>query len=271
MAVGLMLAVVATGACAGNAQGSTGGNAPGSNSAFLPAQTGGVAQVATAYPVQPGYGQGINVTGVGVVHATPDMAVLSLGVEGDAATVVDARQIAAQAMDGTIKVLHDNGVQDQDIQTSYFNIQPQYTYEQVTQNGIQTQRQRITGYRVTNTLTVKVHDLTSLGTIIDGAVQAGGDATRVNNISFTFSNASDLEQQARVLALQDALAKADTYAKALGATRGKLAYVAETSAPQYPKTALPMAAGAAAPEASTVIMPGQSDIQVTVQAVFNIQ
>ena len=78
--------------------------------------------------------------------------------------------------------------------TTFFSIQPEYTFDQVTEtlaNGerITRRERRLVGYRVTNTLSVTIRDLDNVGTIIDATVDAGGDATRLNSISFTVDDA----------------------------------------------------------------------------------
>jgi uncharacterized protein len=221
---------------------------------------------------------GIQATGVGVVEARPDIAIISLGVETFAASVSEARSEAAIAVDAMINVLHAAGVVDADLATQYFNIQPEYTYDQVSftlENGQKTTRseRRLTGYRVTNTLSVTIRDLDNIGSIVDSVANAGGDATRLNNISFTVDDGSALEAQARELALRDAVAKADLYASVTGVDRGKLITIVETSGTQYPQVAraesfaLAGADGAAPP---TQLLAGDLTVRVTVQTVFGI-
>ncbi len=72
---------------------------------------------------------GITVCGHGKATAKPDQARLSLGVFANAASAQDARNQAAQVMTNVLAALKSNGVGDQDIQTEYIAIQPQYTYE----------------------------------------------------------------------------------------------------------------------------------------------
>lgn len=221
---------------------------------------------------------GIQATGVGVVEAQPDIAIISLGVETFAATVSAARGEAATAMDAMITELRAAGVDDDDLETQYFNIQPEYTYDQVSttlENGerITRSERRLVGYRVTNTLSVTIRDLDNIGSIVDSVAEAGGDATRLNNISFTIDDGSALEAQARELALRDAVAKADLYASATGVDRGKLVAIVETSGTQYPQVAKAESfSGAtfdgAAP--ATQILAGDLQVRVTVQTVFGI-
>lgn len=220
---------------------------------------------------------GIQTTGVGVVEVTPDIAVISLGVETLEATVTEARDKAATAIDAMIASLEADGVSEDDMKTQYFNIQPEYTYEQIVEtlsNGERVTRseRKLIGYRVTNTLSVTVRDLDNIGDIVDGAVTAGGDATRLNGISFTLEDGSDVEQEARIAALEDALAKANLYAEKLSAVRGKLVSVVETSGSVYPevKREFDFAGAAQGSVPTTAIIAGSLQVTVTVQAVFAI-
>lgn len=209
---------------------------------------------------------GIQVTGAGTASATPDIAVLSLGVEGQARTVAEANAIAADAIAAVIAVLRGSGVADEDMETQAFSIQPQYSFDRNT--GVQT----LTGYRVTNSLVVTLRDLDAVGSTIDGAAAAGGDATRINSIGFRVEDGVALEAEARRLALEDAVAKADLFAEATGVSRGKLVFITEQSFPQFARAeaALDFGDTIAASAAPTEILAGEFDVRVNVQAVFAI-
>ena len=74
---------------------------------------------------------GIWVNGRGEATGTPDLAIIRVGIEALADTVSEARNQAATAMEGTVAALRANGIADQDIQTSFFNISPSYTNREV--------------------------------------------------------------------------------------------------------------------------------------------
>ena len=209
---------------------------------------------------------GIHVTGAGTASATPDIAVLSLGVEGQARTVAEANAIAANAIAAVLATLRAAGVADEDMETQHFSIQPQYSFDRNT--GVQT----LTGYRVTNSLVVTLRDLDAVGSIIDGAAAAGGDATRINSIGFRVEDGLALEAEARRLALEDAVAKADLFAEATGVSRGKLVFITESSFQQFARaeSAIAFDGAIAAPAAPTEILAGEFDVRVNVQAVFAI-
>ena len=253
------LALVAA-ACAGD--GTAGGTAGGLNAAQIESLARSLG-VSTSIL---GGNTGIHVTGAGTASATPDIAVLSLGVEGQARTVAEANGIAADAIAAVLAVLRASGVDDDDMKTQHFSIQPQYSFNRDT--GVQT----LTGYRVTNSLVVTLRDLDSVGSIIDAVAAAGGDATRINSIGFRVEDGVALEAEARRLALEDAVAKADLFAEATGVSRGKLVFITEQSFQQFARSEAAFSvdlaiAGAPAP---TEILAGEFDVRVNVQAVFAI-
>ena len=216
---------------------------------------------------------GIHVTGSGKVTIDPDIATISMGVEGFALTVAEARQIAADSLTAMLASLNANGVPQDDVRTTFFNIQPEYEWREILESGIRRSERELTGYRVTNTLVITARDLERVGDVIDGLTTAGGDATRINGIAFDIEDRAAAQAQARLLALRDAVAKADVYASETGVSRGKLVFVTETSfaAPQMRVFAVESAASAGGfAGAPTPIIAGNLDVTVTVSAVFGI-
>ncbi len=96
--------------------------------------------------------QGITVSGEGKASGVPDTAVLSLGVSTVKATVKDARDDAASTMQNVVNAIKNDGVDEKDVQTTQYDISPEYSYPQ---SGTP----KLIGYRVTNTVTVKVRDV----------------------------------------------------------------------------------------------------------------
>ncbi len=216
--------------------------------------------------------RGIWVTGLGKVMVEPDLALLNLGIESRAKTVAEANAKAASAMNAIIDALKAHGVAEKDIQTQYFNIRPQYEYTEVSEGGIRTRRQVLVGYTVSNNVAAKIRDLTSIGTVIDDVATAGGDLTRINGISFTVEDTTPLMIQARELAVKDAMAKAQQFADLTGVTLGRLVYIAESGGgtPIVKDFAARAMEVIPAPAAPTPISGGELEIQLTVQAVFDI-
>jgi len=207
---------------------------------------------------------GIWVTGQGKVSAAPDVCILQIGVQTQAPTVSEAQSQAAAAMDGVMNALTSNGVAKKDIQTV------QFTITRLTRWDDKSQQQTVLGYQVTNMVRAKIRALDKVGTIIDAAATAGGDATQINSIAFTIDDATALMAQARDKAMADAKTKADQVAKASGVTLGKPTYISESSYQPVPtRNAYDMASGAITPETS--ISAGELDITVTVSVAYSIQ
>lgn len=203
----------------------------------------------------------IQVVGTGVAYGKPDVAILSLGVSVERKSVEEATRAAAEAMRRVIDSLRANGVAEEDIQTKSFSIQPRYDYVD--------RKQILRGYEVTNMVSVKVRDLDAVGRIVDDAVEAGGDALRVNSIAFTIDDPTELQAEARVKAIRDAKAKAEALAEEGGVKLGRPIIISESvflpvKEERYFKGGVPE-------EASTPIAPGTLEFRVTVYVTFEIE
>ena len=210
---------------------------------------------------------GIWVTGEGEAIAVPDIATLRLGVEAQAETVDGAQAEAAEAMDGVMTALKDNGVAEKDIQTRYFSV------HQVTRWDRDEDEEIVLGYRVTNTVTAKIRDIEEVGTIIDAVIEAGGDLIRINNIEFSVDDPSVYYREAREEAMADAEAKAEQLAKAAGVRLGTPTYVSESTymtSPIFPRAAMEAVPAPGIEMAETPISPGEMEIRTTVQVAYSI-
>ncbi len=212
------------------------------------------------------YGQqqvGIWVTGEGKAWATPDIVRLTLGIETEAKSVAQAQKDAAEAMNRVIKALRDKGVAEKDIQTQRFSIQP------VRQWIEKENREEIIAYRVTNIVVAKIRDIEKTGNIIDSVAEAGGDLTRISDISFSVDNPTPLYDQAREKALQDAMSKAQQIARVANVKLGRPIYISEGTA-YAPPVVRDYALKALEAAPPTPISPGELEFRVTVQMVYKI-
>jgi uncharacterized protein len=209
---------------------------------------------------------GLWVNGEGKITVTPDVAIITLGIEAQDDSVAVAQDQAAVAMDKVIKALKDMGIADKDIQTQYFSIY------QVT-NWLDNKEQ-VTGYRVTNSVTVKVRDVTKAGEVIDAVVSAGGDLTRISGINFTVDEPANYYAQARELAITHATEKAKAMADKAGIKLGKITYMTENSSNYitYRNYALEDSAkGAISPSVSTPVSAGSLEITATVSISYELK
>ncbi|MBI4289618.1 MAG: SIMPL domain-containing protein [Chloroflexi bacterium] len=249
-------------------------NAPASTPAPGPANGPVAASQFIVPPVSSQQTTGLWVNGEGKVTFTPDIAVLSLGIESQEKTVALAQGKARDAMNRVLAALKDKNVADKDIRTQIFSIHPVTQYIQPQQFPVpQPGREVIIGYRVSNTVVVKIRKIADAGQVIDAVSEAGGDLTRVNNIGFTMDDFTPLRNQAREKAVKDGVDRAKQIAAAAGITLGKPTYINESGGffPQdfaAKSFATEAAGGGFAP---TPVSPGEQELSVSVQMVFDMK
>jgi uncharacterized protein len=231
---------------------------------FLPALTA----LPTALSAQPrlieyNSERSIEVTGEGSVNAAPDFARVTLGVTTTGKDAREAMTANAKLANALVAMIKSQGVAPADIQTSALSISPIYPTHGAADAGAPT----ITGYSVSDNVTVAVRDIPSLGALLDKAVAAGANA--IYGISFGENDSSALLDKARPLALADARRKAEIYALAGGAKLGRLMELTEEASvrPIPPFAARAYAQGAAPP---TPIEAGEDKLSVTVMARFEL-
>ena len=113
----------------------------------------------------------ILVTGTGTIGIEPDMAIVSLGVTKQEKTAREALDANTSAMADILAAMKAAGIDEKDLQTANFSIQPQYFYPKSNSDG--DKRPRIDGYIVRNSLTVRIRDLATIGDVLDASVSLG--------------------------------------------------------------------------------------------------
>lgn len=182
----------------------------------------------------PALADSITLTGTGTVRAAPDMATINTGVTTQANTAREALDANTEAMDQLVAVLREAGLESRDIQTSNFSVSPRYVYSDARDESGYSMPPRIEGYEVSNSVTIIVRDLEALGVVLDQAVSVG--ANTINGISFDVTDSTAIEHKAREAAVADAIAKAQTYARAANVTLGSIESISEIerNAPPVP-------------------------------------
>jgi uncharacterized protein YggE len=199
----------------------------------------------------------ITVVGTGQVKGTPDVADLSIGVEAQAASAVEALSTVNDRAQKVLDVLHDAGVEDADIQTTGLSVNPTYD-----------DRSHIDGYAASNSVIARIRDLSKAGEIVDAAAAKAGDNIRVNSITFSIDDDSALLAAARTKAVKRARAQAAQLADAADVSVGDVLTIDEqTSASPYP---YPYATADSAAGASAKVSPGTETLSVTATVVFGI-
>jgi uncharacterized protein YggE len=185
--------------------------------------------------------------------ANPDQAQVTVSVITNASTAQAAAQANAAgsaAVQNALKALNPAPV----IQTVGYSVYPQYTGAQI-----------LTGYTASNTIQVTTVDLSSIGSLIDTANQAG--ANSVSGITFGLQNPDPVKQQALTQAAKQARAHADAMAAGLGGKSGAVVSAVEGS------TYTPVYAGVGAtagPAVTTPIQSGQVTVTANVTIIFQL-
>ena len=169
---------------------------------------------AQAPPPQPPV---IVMSGEGVVKQAPDRAWVTIAAESRARTAAEAQKVNTDAMTAVIEKIKASGIPAEAIQTSGYNLQPEFDYA----NGKQTLR----GYVARNSVQVRVDALAKTGDVIGAAVGSG--ATSVSGVRFDLKDRDAAERQALRLAVRDARARADAAASGGGVTIDRVIRIEE--------------------------------------------
>ncbi|HEX4634871.1 MAG TPA: SIMPL domain-containing protein [Rhizomicrobium sp.] len=213
---------------------------------------------AFAFPAMAADPHTMAMTGHGEIRGTPDMAQITAGVSAMAPTAAQALSANSSRMKGVFAALEKLGVPERDIQTTHFFVSPQYS------NGDNNAPRRLTGYQVNNDVAVRLQDIGKLGGALDALVAAG--ANQINGVSFSIQNSGPLLEKARLEAVTDARARAETYAKATEVTLGPILSISEGGAEPAPPPMYRVAAMAQ----GVPIQPGEQGVTADVRVIWEI-
>lgn len=216
----------------------------------------------------------VTVSGVGLVDAAPDRAILRLGVQTQAETASEAFLENGEAVESLVEALVDAGVSEEDIQTQTVRLVPQFEQPEPVppqplpqpEQQQQSRTNEIVGYVATNVVEVRVLDLDSVGEILDAAVAAGSNF--VESIRFAFGDPTSILDEAREAAFADAEHKAQQLAELSEAELGEVLTINDFSRPPIvvAQETFVQDRGGAGP-----ILPGTEQIEVNVQVTWALQ
>jgi uncharacterized protein YggE len=205
----------------------------------------------------------MSLSGHGAVTLVPDTASVSLGVTIDAESLSDAQAEATATMEAIIAAVRAAGIEERDIQTTDYGVSIIYDYDD---SG---NPERVIGYQVSNQIAVTVRDIEALGTLLDAVVAEG--ANQIYGISFFVEDTSAAASQARTLAVEDAMRKADELAAAAGLEVARVTYITESYSPPPAPVYAGAAPAEAAPGAAVPIQAGSTEVSVDVQMSFELR
>lgn len=213
----------------------------------------------------------IPVTGEGRATGRPDVAYMSFSVTTRAEAVSTAFNQVQDATDRAIQAIEAAGVDAADITTTDFSIYPENEYNPETGEA------KFLGYRVRNSVVVKLRALDKAGALVNQIVTIGGNLVEFSAVNFAIDDRTPLQQEAREEALADAKAKAEQTAEGMGLTLGRPIFVIEGSADvfrlcgQTDQPAPGIATPYALPSTGTGFSAGSLEISTTVQVCYQAE
>lgn len=203
----------------------------------------------------------ITVVGEGTVAVEPDVATVQIGVETAGVSAAEASAEASAVMDAVLAALAQLGIPSRDIQTSGFSI----WVERPSGPDGQPSGQVI--YRVNNSVTVTIRDLSAVGDVLDAAIDAG--ANNIYGVNFSISDPDKVMAEARKIASENARARAEELASLHGVAVGEVVSISEVIG----GGAVPMAsinASVAYGGGGGPIAPGELEMTAQLQVVYAI-
>jgi hypothetical protein len=201
----------------------------------------------------------VTVVGSGQVQGVPDTLTADVGIEFTAPDATAAMNHSNDRQQAVINALAGAGVDRKDISTTEVGLQPQYDRSSGS----------ITGYRADNSIRVKIHPADAASHVLAIIVGTGGDATRVNSVSYSIADDSQLVKDARARAFQDAKDRAGQYAQLSGLKLGKVISISEASGAASTMAPAPPRGGAM--PSNVPLEPGQQTVSFSVTAVWELR
>ena len=202
----------------------------------------------------------ISVSSTGTVKVTPDAVRLNASVSAIAKVSKDALSNANIAASKFRTAILANGIDKKYLSSTTLTVYPEYNYTQDNGNVL-------IGYRASQSFEVIIRNAAKAGEIVDAVVSSAGDALYINGVTPFVYDYTKATEAARVSAVKNAKAKANSYAKLLGVKIGKIINLQESSAPSsYPISMTQAKSDAGATEIDL----GQQDISVSVSTKWAI-
>lgn len=200
----------------------------------------------------------VGVTGEGKVIVVPDEVTISLGVQTQGKDAAAVKSENDKAVDKVLDFLLKKNIPQNQVQTEYVSLNKNYDYNTKVYN-----------YNASQTISVKLKDLSKYDEIMSGLVASGINS--INGVNFGSSKMDTYEAEARKKAVANAKVKAQEYAGVLGQKIGKALQIAEqgTNSPQ-PQPMYKMAMSESMDSSQRTLAPGEMTISSKIQITFQL-
>ena len=205
----------------------------------------------------------ISVVGQGRAEGPPDVCRVSLVATALRPSVAAALADSEQATRRVREALVAGGGEARDAATSTVTVRAEEDYS--GQRG-----PRLLGYRAEHALDVVLRDLDAAGRLLGDAVAAGGEAARLQGVSFAVEDDAALRAQARAAAWADALRAGEQLAQLAGRDLGAVRSIDEGGGPGSGPPPRPMMARAMG-AAEVALEPGGVGVAVALAVVWELR
>ena len=182
----------------------------------------------------------VTVQGEAERRVAPDMATLRVDVQTEGLEPATARREADELTAAALAILQQYAIADADIDSTGLSINPQYRWLK------NEQRQQLTGYRVSRTISVRVLELDNLGPLL--VALSDGGVSRVQPPRLSVADDESIQRELMAAATLNARERATAIAAALGEEIGEVLTVNTTGETRH--VAVPMARMAMAAESA---------------------
>lgn len=199
----------------------------------------------------------VDVTGEGFVNVVPDEVTISLRVEHSGKNAREVKQLNDQTVSEVLKYVKRSGVEEKHVQTEYVRLSKNYDYNTKTYN-----------YVANQSMTVKLVDLGKYESLMNGLLETG--INRIDGISFSSSNMTTLESEARKKAITNAKLKATEYAGVLDQTIGKAIHISEFQMVNTPGPVFRSSMAMDSEGGQQTLAPGEMKVSARVNVSFEL-
>ncbi len=167
-----------------------------------------------AEPAVPGSPAQIIVSGHSEVSLPPTTAAFSIGINTRGQSAAAASENNARLSKDVLATLERVGLTRSEIKGSHLSVNRRWEY------GSNGQRAKSFSFEATNTIEIQMHQLATVGELIDEALSAG--ATSASDVTFSADHIDEARHQALAQAVAAAFGDAQALARAGGGMLGEL-------------------------------------------------
>ena len=206
----------------------------------------------------------ITVTGEGKTSIAPDLATVTFSVVSQGAKPEEIQTTNTEKINKAVAFVKAQGVKPEDIKTTGYNLSPRYKYDKDSGES------SISGYELSQTVTVKIRALDKAGEIVGGLTMTG--INQIGSLQYSIENPEAQRARAREEAFASARQKARDMAGANGVHLVRVISFTEQPTGSYPPIYYgAMEAKGMGGSVAPDLQPGSEEVNVSVSVTYEIR